>query len=79
MVKYAIRKFHYQGHGNLNTRVIVKSFATSDSMYNFLNKQYDNNWKIMPNPVKSGTYIQRGLAGELVNIKSLDPSALAHM
>lgn len=67
-------------HGNsFSFRVKVKSFKYSDDMHNFLNKQHDNNWKIMDNPIKSGTYIERGIEGELINIKYIDSSALAHM
>ena len=60
-------------------RVQVKSFKDSDAMHKFLNKQTDNFWKVMEKPVKSGTYIERGLPPELINIKSIDSSALAHM
>ena len=75
---YSIRK-------NINTngfkyRVKVRAFKTNDAMHTFLNKQYDNNWSIMDKPLKSGIYIERGLRPvEMLNIKSIDPSALAHM
>ena len=45
-------------HG-LRNRITVKSFNYSEDMHKFLNKQHDNNWKIMKNPVKSGTYFEQ--------------------
>ena len=60
-------------------RVKVRAFKTSDVMHGFLNKQDNNDWSQMAVPVKSGTYVERGLRGELLNVKSIDPSALAHM
>jgi len=61
-------------------RVKVRSFKYSEDMHKFLNKQDNNDWSVMDKPVKSGTYIERGLNPvELLNIKSIDPSALAHM
>jgi len=74
---FAIRK-------NVNTtgfkyRVKVRAFKTSDAMHGFLNKQSNNDWSVMANPVKSGTYVERGIECELLNVKSIDPSALAHM
>ncbi len=65
--------------GPIKYRVKVRAFKHSDDMHKFLSKQTDNRWRIMQSPVKSGTYIERGLPSELINIKSIDPSALAHM
>ena len=59
----------------LRNRIIVKSFRYSDNMHKFLNKQDNNNWKIMKNPVKSGTYFERydseTRSFELINTKEL--------
>ena len=61
-------------------RVKVKAFKTSDKMHQFLNSQYNNFWSIMDKPLKSGTYIERGINPvELLNVRHIDPSALAHM
>ena len=43
----------------LSNRIKVKSFKYSDDMHKFLNKQYDNNWKIMTQPIKSGIYFEQ--------------------
>lgn len=76
---YSIRK-DIKLPGSFKYRVKVRSFTHSDDMHKFLAKQYDNSWTIMANPVKNGTYIERGSRpAELINIKSIDPSALAHM
>jgi len=74
---YSIRK-------NVNTtglkyRVKVRAFKYSQDMHEFLNKQHDNAWTVMDKPEKSGTYVERGIPSELLNVKSIDPSALAHM
>ena len=57
----------------LNNRIKVKSFKYSDDMHKFLNKQYDNNWKIMTQPVKSGVYFEQydsnSKAFNLIDIK----------
>ncbi|WP_419902093.1 hypothetical protein [Kiloniella sp.] len=75
---YSIRKDVKIGNG-FKYRVKVKAFKHSDDMHSFLNKQDNNDWKVMSTPVKSGTYVERGIPGELINVKSIDPSALAHM
>lgn len=75
---FSIRKDVKTGNG-FKYRVKVKAFKTSDAMHKFLSEQYNNDWRVMPEPKKSGTYIERGLSGELLNVKSIDPWALAHM
>ena len=75
---FSIRKDVRTGNG-FKYRVKVRAFKTSDAMNVFLCKQYDNSWRVMKNPVKSGTYIERGIPGELINVKTLDACALAHM
>ena len=69
---------------NINTRgfkykVKVMTFKDATLMHNFLNKQHDNAWSIMDEPITGGTYIERGIPPELINIKHIDASALAHM
>jgi hypothetical protein len=59
----------------LNNRIKVKSFKYSDDMHKFLNKQYDNIWKIMKQPVKSGIYFEQydsnSKSFNLIDIKRL--------
>lgn len=63
--------------GLCKSRLHVKSFKTSDSMHEFLNKQYDNNWKVSDRGLKTGVYAYCG--GAYHNVKSLDASVLAHV
>lgn len=77
MARFSARK-DVQKSGLAKYRVKVKAFKTSQAMHEFLNKQ-DNSWKAMPVAYKSGIYIERGLPAELINIRDIDPSALAHM
>lgn len=65
-------------------RLTVKGFKYSDDAYAFLGKQPNNDWKElpasicgMPIPQKAGTYASAG--GQWHNVKSLDPSVLAHI
>jgi len=59
-------------------RLVVKSFKTSDAMYKFLGTGSNSmDWKESNKGLKAGTYVFAG--GEWRNIKSIDPSALAHM
>ena len=53
--KHSIRK----DEPFLKNRIKVKSFKYKDDMYKFLNKQHDNTWKIMTNPIKSGVYFEQ--------------------
>jgi len=76
-MRYSIRKtiptkgFKY--------RVQVKAFKSSEAMHRFLNSQYDNAWRVMDNPLKSGIYIEEGVSAKLINTRDIDSSALAHM
>jgi hypothetical protein len=45
--------------------------------HDFLNKQYDNTWKIHTEGWKPGIYAYAG--GQWHNVKSLDPTVLAHI
>jgi hypothetical protein len=58
-------------------RLIIKTFATSQAGHEFLNKQPNNDWQVYEGDLKSGTYVFAG--GEWRNVKTIDPSALAHM
>ena len=64
---HSVRKDVNTGNG-FKYRVKVRAFKHSCTMHDFLNRQDNNDWSVMDNPVKSGTYV-----------KSIDPSALAHM
>ena len=68
---YSIRR---NGHG-LENRVVVKAFRYAHTMHRFLNKQYDNSWQIMTQPVKSGVYFEqydsRAGASKLISTKEL--------
>jgi hypothetical protein len=60
-------------------RLVVKSFPSADAMHRFLNKQTNNDWQEVkpPLPVKAGTYAR--VAGMWKNVRSLEPSLLAHI
>ena len=75
---YSIRRDIPTGRG-FKYRVKVKAFKSSEAMHTFLNKQHDNAWSIMKTPLKSGVYIERGIPSEFINVKDIDPCALAHM
>ena len=55
-------------------RMIIKSVP---DVHAFLNKQYDNLWKVYEGPLKAGTYAFAG--GSWHNVKSLDSTVLAHI
>ena len=57
-------------------RMTIKTFKTSDDMHKFLNKQTDNNWRESDKGLTAGVYAYAG--GQWLNVKSIDPSALAH-
>jgi hypothetical protein len=57
-------------------RMTIKAFKTSDDMHKFLNKQEDNAWRESDKGLKAGVYAYAG--GQWLNVKSIDPSALAH-
>jgi len=64
--------------GMCKSRTRIKSFKTSQAMHEFLNKQTDNSWKVSTKEgMKSGLYAFAG--GQWHNVKSLDPSVLAHI
>ncbi len=65
-------------------RLTVKGFKFRDDAYAFLAKQPNNDWKELPETIcgmpiqqKAGTYASAG--GKWHNVKSLDPSVLAHI
>ena len=62
-------------------RLTVKTFQTSEAMHAFLNKQYDNKWRIVGEgnayPSKAGVYAYAG--GQWHNVRNLDASVLAHI
>lgn len=43
----------------LSNRYKVRRFKSSDAMHGFLNKQYDNSWRIISEDLKSGVYFQQ--------------------
>lgn len=61
----------------LHQRLVVKGFKTSDAMYKFLNSQFDNRWQEYDGELKPGKYAFAG--GQWHNVKTLDPSILAHI
>lgn len=58
-------------------RMTIKSFKYADDMYRFLNKQPNNDWRESNHDLKAGVYAH--VAGQWHNVKSIDPSALAHV
>jgi len=66
--------------GSFKERLIVRGFKTSEAMHNFLNTG-DNalHWYELKStmPTKPGTYARAG--GEWHNVRTLDPSVLAHV
>lgn len=75
----------YKSNGKMRgERLTVKGFKDSEAMHGFLNKQTNNDWKVLDNKVTgsvlpkiNGTYAYAG--GEWHNVKSLDPSVLSHI
>ena len=77
-----------KGGSYKGSRLVVKAFNSIELAHEFMNKQPHNNWQ--PNSfadymgnipatkeLKAGTYAYAG--GQYHNVKSLDPSALAHI
>jgi hypothetical protein len=59
-------------------RLVIKTFKTNQAGHEFLNKQNSNDWHEYTGKLdKPGTYVFAG--GEWRNVKTIDPSALAHM
>ena len=84
-----IRQYRKTGVG-LKERLVIKGFKTSDDMHKFLNAganslqwQELENFPLLTNQQvpklveKAGTYAYAG--GQWHNVKSLDPSILAHI
>ncbi len=74
---YSIRKLVRVPGTMCKDRMHVKAFKFSDDMHKFLNSQDNNNWQIMPEPMKTGIYAFAG--GKWHNVKTLDASILAHI
>ncbi len=57
----------------ISNRYQAKRFKTSEAMYTFLNKQYDNDWKESKENLKTGTYFtQMDRNGvRYINVKEL--------
>jgi hypothetical protein len=67
------------GNG-LKERTHVKTFVSHEEACAFQCKQFDNDWRLAPADlanVKAGVYAFAG--GKWHNVKSLDPSVLAHI
>ena len=69
-------------------RMTIKGFKSARAMHEFLNAQTNNTWQHNSEPdyfgnisatadLKPGTYAYAG--GQWHNVKSLDPSVLAHI
>ena len=58
----------------LKQRMLIKRVVDA---HKFLNKQYDNTWKVYDGLLVAGTYAYVG--GNWVNIRKLDPCLLAHV
>ena len=80
MTIHTIRKNCTPRPGRMATsKIQVKSFKSSDAMNGFLNKQSNNDWQVIIDPLitKSGYYAFLG--GKMTNLKSVDSSVLAHI
>lgn len=75
---YSAYKFVRTGNG-FKERLHVKAFKTRNDLGAFLCKQEDNTWREGNEryPTKTGIYAFAG--GQWHNVKSLDPSVLAHI
>jgi ABC-type lipoprotein release transport system permease subunit len=74
---YTIERSDY--HNGLKYRLKIKTFKTANAMYDFLasNKNNDDKWRESNKNLKSGIYVYAG--AQYINVKNIDPSALAHM
>ena len=85
-MKTLLRKDVKTGNG-FKYRVHTKEFKTVDEAHEFLNAQYDNQWRfVTPEQQarglnKKGVFIERGIGStqEFLNTKNIDASALCHM
>lgn len=84
---FTLFKYERSGHANLRERLVIKGFKTEEALDKFLDTNYNfQQWKSTKGKIdlcresieglKPGTYVRAG--GKLHNIKSLDPSVLAH-
>ena len=76
---FTVRKTNRNG---FKERLQIKGFKTSDAMHKFLNKQTSNDWQetgdgSLISMLKPGTYAYA--SGRWHNVKTLDPSTLAHI
>lgn len=83
MSTYTIESFSNTLNLHQKQRLVIKAFKTSDAMYKFL-ATGDNSlkWRESNKGLKAGTYIERYAGNgkfEYLNVKNIDPSALAHM
>lgn len=58
-------------------RLKVRTFASSQAMHAFLNRQTDNAWRESSRGLKTGTYAFVG--GAWCNVRTLDSTVLAHV
>lgn len=77
-----------KGTGYKGVRLTIKGFKSMELAHEFMNKQSNNDWKpnsfasynnVIPDTkdLKPGIYAFAG--GKFHNVKSLDPSVLAHI
>jgi hypothetical protein len=57
----------------ISNRYQAKRFKTSEAMYTFLNKQYDNDWKESKENLKTGVYFTQMDSNGIryINVKEL--------
>lgn len=76
-IMFTLEKTERTGHG-LKERLTIKSFKNSKAMYEFLNTGYNSlKWSESTKNLKRGIYAYAG--GQYHNVKTLDPSILAHI
>ena len=76
---FTLEKIESKGDMSFKERLIIKGFKSSEAMNVYLcgPDNYNNKWKESTRGFKPGKYAYAG--GQWHNVKSLDPSILAHI
>jgi len=78
MSEFAIQRSEsLQRDGRWQGRMRIRTFKHAEDMHRFLGRQTDNKWSISSHDLPAGLYAFAG--GKWHNVKTLDPSVLAHV